>query len=104
MTHPRILHRFFIFSLAVILTAFLFTACGTMDEKTAQHLALAAEQGNAEAQFDLGNCYCKGEGVEQDKAEAVKWYRKAAEQDFDLAITALERLEENESRAVPDAG
>jgi hypothetical protein len=25
-------------------------------------------------------CYDEGEGVKQDKAEAVKWYRKAAEQ------------------------
>jgi TPR repeat protein/DNA-directed RNA polymerase subunit RPC12/RpoP len=40
----------------------------------------AAEQGNAEAQFNLGVCYAKGEGVDQDSYEAVKWYRMAAEQ------------------------
>ena len=40
----------------------------------------AAEQGVAEAQFNLGVCYDNGEGVAQDKEEAVKWYRKAAEQ------------------------
>lgn len=40
----------------------------------------AAEQGNAEAQWNLGFCYEWGKGVEQDSAEAVKWYRKAAEQ------------------------
>lgn len=28
----------------------------------------------------LGDCCFKGDGVEQDEAEAVKWYRKAAEQ------------------------
>jgi TPR repeat protein len=33
-----------------------------------------------EAQHRLGFCYQNGEGVEQDEAEAVKWYRKAAEQ------------------------
>ena len=43
-------------------------------------LKSAAEEGNVEAQFKLGRCYYYGEGVEQDKAEAVKWYRKAAEQ------------------------
>ena len=40
----------------------------------------AAEQGHADAQFDLGYCYKEGEGVTQDYSEAVKWYRKAAEQ------------------------
>ncbi len=39
-----------------------------------------AEQGVAEAQFNLGNMYDKGRGVPQDYAEAVQWYRKAAEQ------------------------
>lgn len=40
----------------------------------------AAEQGNAQAQFELADCYRKGEGVSEDDVEAVKWYRKAAEQ------------------------
>jgi len=31
------------------------------------------------AQFSLGVMYDKGQGVKQDYAEAVKWYRKAAE-------------------------
>ncbi len=39
----------------------------------------AAEQGKAEAQFDLGWMYQKGEDVPQDNATAVKWYRRAAE-------------------------
>ena len=39
-----------------------------------------AEQGHAEAQFNLGLMYDNGQGVPQDYAEAVKWYRKAAEQ------------------------
>ena len=40
----------------------------------------AAEQGDADAQFNLGVMYRKGKGVTQDDAEAVKWYRKSAEQ------------------------
>ena len=39
-----------------------------------------AEQGDAFAQFSLGIMYDNGEGVPQDYAEAVKWYRLAAEQ------------------------
>lgn len=38
-----------------------------------------AKKGNAHAQFNMGKCCWWGEGVEEDKAEAVKWYRKAAE-------------------------
>lgn len=32
---------------------------------------MAAEQGDAEAQLNLGNAYCYGHGVEQDYIEAV---------------------------------
>ena len=39
-----------------------------------------AEQGLADAQFNLGLMYRYGEGVPQDYAEAMKWYRLAAEQ------------------------
>ena len=39
-----------------------------------------AEQGDREAQFNIGLMYKMGNGVTQDYAEAVKWHRKAAEQ------------------------
>ena len=39
-----------------------------------------AEQGDATAQFNLGNMYANGQGVAQNYQEAVKWYRLAAEQ------------------------
>ncbi|HHF6253696.1 TPA: tetratricopeptide repeat protein, partial [Haemophilus influenzae] len=39
-----------------------------------------AEQGDAQAQFNLGTMYADGRGVKQDDVEAVKWFRKAAEQ------------------------
>ena len=39
-----------------------------------------AEQGDAEAQNNLGYMYNEGHGVPQDEAEALKWLRKAAEQ------------------------
>ena len=41
---------------------------------------LAAEQGDAKAQFNLGLMYDNGEGVLKDEAEAVRWFRLAAEQ------------------------
>ncbi|MSO21522.1 MAG: sel1 repeat family protein [Acidobacteria bacterium] len=39
-----------------------------------------AEAGDADSQFRLGSLYGGGLGVPQDTAEAVKWYRMAAEQ------------------------
>ena len=41
---------------------------------------LAATQGVAEAQYNLGLMYDLGQGVVQDHKEAVKWYRLAAAQ------------------------
>ena len=38
-----------------------------------------AAQGNAEAQNNLGLMYYRGEGVPQDREEAVSWFRMAAE-------------------------
>ncbi|HHV6447566.1 TPA: tetratricopeptide repeat protein, partial [Haemophilus influenzae] len=35
---------------------------------------------DANVQFNLGVMYAKGQGVKQDDFEAVKWFRKAAEQ------------------------
>ena len=43
-------------------------------------LRARAEQGDAEAQNNLGLRYANGEGVPQDDAEAVRCWRLAAEQ------------------------
>ena len=40
----------------------------------------SAEQGNAYAQYSLGQMYRQGLGVTQNYKQAVSWYQKAAEQ------------------------
>jgi len=40
-----------------------------------------AEQGNAEAQYKVGEMYETGRGVDQDREKAREWYTKAAKQD-----------------------
>lgn len=45
---------------------------------TFKELKEEAEGGNPEAQRGLGIFYSTGDGVEQDYAEALKWYREAA--------------------------
>lgn len=42
--------------------------------------AKAAEQGNTEAQYELGRMYFLGRDVAKNATEAEKWYQKAAEQ------------------------
>jgi TPR repeat protein len=48
--------------------------------KAAKWYQLAAEQGEAYAQLNLGMMYYRGEGVPQVYKEAVKWYRMSAKQ------------------------
>ena len=58
-------------------------------ENTFEKYKKAAEQGDADAQYNLGICYDKGDGVAQSYAEAVKWYKKAAEQGYAGAQNSL---------------
>ncbi|MHA1563854.1 MAG: SPOR domain-containing protein, partial [Alphaproteobacteria bacterium] len=39
----------------------------------------AANNGNAEAKYNIGVLYARGDGVDRDNAKALKWYRRAAE-------------------------
>ncbi len=48
-----------------------------------------AEVGNPGAQTELGKMYQYGQGVTQDYAEAIKWYRKAVEEGSELAMRTL---------------
>jgi TPR repeat protein len=46
---------------------------------------VAAERGDAQAQFKLGSAYYHGKGSPHDLAEAARWYRKAAVQGYSKA-------------------
>ena len=59
------------------------------DAEAMRWFRLAAEQGLAEAQFNLGVGYAIGDGVPEDDTEAVRWYRLAAEQGYALAQFGL---------------
>ena len=52
------------------------------DQKPIEEVKAKAEAGDADSQVELGRRYDKGEGVAKDQVEAVKWYRKAAEQNY----------------------
>ena len=52
----------------------------------------AADQGNADAQNNLGDCYRNGWGVAKDKNQAISWYMKAAAQGNVDAQQTLKKL------------
>ena len=60
-----------------------------------------ADQGDADAQYNLGVMYGKGRGIPQNDAEAVKWYRKAAEQGYAIAQSNL-GIRYDTGRGIPE--
>ena len=60
---------------------------------TAIKLHKQAEKGHVYAMFNLGIGYMNGYGVNQDKAKAIEWFRRAADKGFAGAKAELERLE-----------
>lgn len=72
-----------------------------------EHFKPFAEQGYADAQFNLGVMYNNGEGVLQNASTAVDWYTKSAEQGYARAQFILglmyntgKEISENASTAV----
>ena len=59
------------------------------EEEELKRKYIAATNGDADAQYNLGDCYCKGLGVAKNYQEAVKWFRKAAGQNHAKAQLGL---------------
>ena len=53
------------------------------DRKVLAEIRAGADKGDAKARYELGRAFFSGAlGVAKDEAEAVKWFRKAAEQNL----------------------
>jgi hypothetical protein len=61
-----------------------------------------AEEGVAEAQFQLGSRYSIGAGVPEDDAEAVRWLRLAADQGHADAQNILGTMYRDGGEGVPE--
>src|SRR5258705_511592 len=59
------------------------------DRKLFDETKTQAEKGDAPAQYNLAILFDNGRGVTKDEGEAVKWYRKAADQGFARAQASL---------------
>jgi TPR repeat protein len=62
------------------------------DQQALEWYRKAAEQGDAEAQNNLGVLYANGKGVARDDKQAALWFRKAAEQGEAMAQLNLGRM------------
>ena len=62
------------------------------DNKSLELNQKAANQGQVEAQYNLGVMYSEGLGVRQDYQKAFEWYVKAANQNYPLAQNDLGTL------------
>jgi TPR repeat protein len=71
----------------------LFRSGPDVDPNTAASICRqAADLGDGEAQYLLGQFYLAGEGVPRDPAEAARWLSKAADQNVTAAYDALGSL------------
>jgi len=57
-----------------------------------------ASAGSSNAQYDVGAMYQNGRGVAADRDKAIDWYRKAAAQNDQKAISRLKLIQSNEKR------
>lgn len=51
-------------------------------EEAAIAYLISANEGNAEAQFDIAYAYFNGEGIERDYASAAMWFKRSARQNY----------------------
>ena len=77
MKHPLFRTTIFLITTTTLLS---FSNARTGDDLG--EVKTSAEKGSAAAQYKLGRAYQKGEGVEKDPAEGLKWLEKAAGQGF----------------------
>src|SRR5262245_3026661 len=77
----------------IVLTLLFLLLNGACDQQPSQQtkadrrlvggLRAKAQRGDAKAQFGFGVAFANGDfGLAKDDVESVKWYRKAAEQDY----------------------
>src|ERR1700720_1791593 len=71
---------FFVLTLGAEAAQQTNSSSGVTNSDMFSALKAKAENGDANAQENLGWMYFTGQGAPQDYAESVKWYRKAAEQ------------------------
>jgi TPR repeat protein len=73
----------------IILTLIVALFANSLYGQSFEEIEKSAEQGYAQAQYNLGLMYYNGEGTLTDKKQAFYWYQKSAEQGHAKAQYAL---------------
>lgn len=89
--------RVIVFAL-MLLAGNAFAADKGVWDSVFQFQSRLAKEGNAEAQFKLGEMYEEGRGTPQDDEVAKQWYKKAANQGHAKAEARLKALPEKRKR------
>lgn len=71
--------------------------------QAAEYFEAAAQQGDANALYNLGKLYFRGQGVGADPVQALDYYRKAAALDHILALNTLGGLYRSGAQTGADA-
>lgn len=83
------MRKLLLLPLALLIVTFT-TMCDNNKEvptEYCQELVKMAEEGNPEAQYNLGTAYLKGNGLDSiDVKEGIKWIQKSADQDYPKAL------------------
>jgi len=80
-----------------------FIGYDTQDyEKAFEWYTKSAEQGNADAQYQLGVMYQKGLGVKTDMDEALRWYRKSMAQGHASAQRSHDEIVNSSDEEAPN--
>ena len=66
--------------LAVAVLVAATSVVGIAQQESIEEIRTKAEQGDADAQYNLGVIYRQGQGVAPDDVEAARWFRLAADQ------------------------
>ena len=89
------MHRLMV---GLALSLFALTAAGDVWTSLYKEKLAEANNGNPEAQFDVGTMYLNGRGVAADRAKALEWFRQAATQGEPKAVSRLKLMQANETR------
>lgn len=77
----------------LLLSAAVFLGCSpavrAVTPEEGRRIYLEAKEGNAEAQYRLGLCFLKGDGVKRSPSQAKFWFSKAARQGHRTAERSL---------------
>ena len=87
--------------LAVVVLLFCFQAPAfsmQMWEQLLEEQLEQANEGDADAQYGVGIKYLKGQGVKQDRKEAIHWLKQAATSGHEGAQDKLQRMQDQQKQ------